>query len=460
MGHIFISYSHKDKDYVHQLQQALLSQGFNVWIDDRIDYGTRWPKVIQDHLDDCDAFIVIVSENSFESEWVQNEVTRAKRIGKPFFPLLLSGSPWLSIESTQYVDVTNNELPPEKFYDRLSRVTPRGEGSEHSEQESLTKRERAASPAHEAHKFRLGQWWWVIAVILGSIGLGIVLWLNGTPLVLPIATPTGTSSPIPFPSATASPTATKAVTATPVASPSPAILSEQGAQMLMIPAGDFIMGSNNGNADEQPVHTVFLDAYYIDKYEVTNALYKDCVQAGVCAPPEFNNSYLRPTYYGDPRYDDYPVIGVTWDMAKAYCEWRGARLLTEAEWEKAARGTDARMYPWGNSIDQTRANYNNNADLNYMGDTSKVDAYPSGVSPYGAFDMAGDVWEWVADIYDANYYAASPLANPLGPTSGPYRVIRGGSWDSNGMSLRTSRRSWNDPSSANIYIGFRCGRNP
>ena len=220
------------------------------------------------------------------------------------------------------------------------------------------------------------------------------------------------------------------------------------------------MGSNNGNADEQPVHTVFLDAYYIDKYEVTNALYKDCVQAGVCAPPEFNNSYLRPTYYGDPRYDDYPVIGVTWDMAKAYCEWRGARLLTEAEWEKAARGTDSRMYPWGNSIDQTRANYNNNADLNYMGDTSKVDAYPSGVSPYGAFDMAGDVWEWVADIYDANYYAASPLANPLGPTSGPYRVIRGGSWDSNGMSLRTSRRSWNDPSSANIYIGFRCGRNP
>ncbi len=98
MGHIFISYSHIDKDYVHRLQEELLKQGFNVWIDDRIDYGTRWPKVIQDHLDDCDAFIVIVSENSFDSEWVQNEVTRAKRIGKPFFPLLLSGSPWLSIE--------------------------------------------------------------------------------------------------------------------------------------------------------------------------------------------------------------------------------------------------------------------------------------------------------------------------------------------------------------------------
>ena len=159
--------------------------------------------------------------------------------------------------------------------------------------------------------------------------------------------------------------------------------------MILMPAGNFIMGSDNGNADEKPVHTVFLDAFYIDKYKVTNVLYKLCVDNYVCAAPRFFNSYLRPTYYGDARYDQYPVIGVTWDMAKAYCEWRGARLLTEAEWEKAARGTDGRMYPWGNSIDQSRANYNNNGDPNYVGDTSKVDAYPSGVSPYGVFDMAG-----------------------------------------------------------------------
>src|SRR5271157_6024020 len=152
MGHIFISYSHKDKDYVHNLQEELLKQGFNVWIDDRIDYGTRWPKVIQDHLDDCDAFIVIVSENSFDSEWVQNEVTRAKRIGKPFFPLLLSGSPWLSIESTQYVDVTNKELPPEKFYEHLALVTPRGERSEHPAEETLTKREPAPKLALSSSK--------------------------------------------------------------------------------------------------------------------------------------------------------------------------------------------------------------------------------------------------------------------------------------------------------------------
>lgn len=125
MGHIFISYSHKDKEYVHRLQEAIQNDGFEVWIDDRIDYGTRWPKVIQEQLDSCSAFIVVVSENAFESEWVQNEVTRAKRKGKPFFPLLLSGDPWLSVETTQYVDVKDNSLPPQKFYDKLSKIIPR-----------------------------------------------------------------------------------------------------------------------------------------------------------------------------------------------------------------------------------------------------------------------------------------------------------------------------------------------
>ncbi len=125
MGYIFISYSHKDKDYVHKLQEALQKEGFEVWIDDRIDYGSRWPKVIQDQLDACDAFVVVVSENSYESEWVQNEVTRAKRKGKPSFPLLLSGDTWLSVETTQYEDVKKGNLPSNRFYDDLARIAPR-----------------------------------------------------------------------------------------------------------------------------------------------------------------------------------------------------------------------------------------------------------------------------------------------------------------------------------------------
>ncbi len=299
--------------------------------------------------------------------------------------------------STQYVDVTNKQLPPEKFYERLSHVTPRGERSEHPAAETLTKREPAQSAAqsrraelveaevegsaHEAPKFKFSirQWWWIIAMIVGMIGIGIVLWLNGTFQPAAIPTPTETSSPAPHPSSTASLTPTPKPTLTPIPSSSSTAVGGQSVPMILVPAGNFIMGSDNGNADEKPVHTVFLDAFYIDKYKVTNALYKLCVDNYVCAAPRFFNSYLRPTYYGDVRYDQYPVIGVTWDMAKAYCEWRGARLLTEAEWEKAARGTDGRMYPWGNSIDQSRANYNNNGDPNYVGDTSKVDAYPSGV---------------------------------------------------------------------------------
>jgi hypothetical protein len=127
MGYIFISYSHKDMVYVHHLEEALKDRGFNVWIDDRIDYGTRWPKVIQEQLDACDAFIVVVSENSYESEWVQSEVARAKRKGKPFFPLLLSGDPWITVEVTQYVDVKDQGLPPEKFYQRLTQITTQNE---------------------------------------------------------------------------------------------------------------------------------------------------------------------------------------------------------------------------------------------------------------------------------------------------------------------------------------------
>src|SRR5258706_7151082 len=115
MGYIFISYSHKDNSYVRKLEKALQDEGFNIWIDERINYGTKWPKVIQENLDNCDAFVVVVSENSFASDWVQHEVTRAQRKGKPFFPLLLNGDTWLSIESTQYVDVRRDKLPPNSF---------------------------------------------------------------------------------------------------------------------------------------------------------------------------------------------------------------------------------------------------------------------------------------------------------------------------------------------------------
>ena len=221
------------------------------------------------------------------------------------------------------------------------------------------------------------------------------------------------------------------------------------------------MGSDNGASDEQPVHTVHLDAFYVDKYEVTNALYKACADAGVCQLPKDTSSKARSNYYGNPEFDDYPVIYVDWNMAKIYCEtWRGAHLPTEAEWEKAARGTDGRTYPWGEDSggegsECSKANYYEDCAT----DTTKVGSYESGKSIYGAYDMAGNVLEWVADWYSETYYQTSPSANPLGPDSGQYRVLRGGSFSTkNDVNLRSAARSSSPPSVSLWNIGFRCAR--
>ena len=190
-----------------------------------------------------------------------------------------------------------------------------------------------------------------------------------------------------------------------------------GMVMVYVPEGNFTMGTTEKPA-EQPIHQVYLDAYWIDRTEVTNALYAKCVEAGKCLPPELNNSITHPSYYGNPQYSDYPVIYVNWKQAQAYYEWSGARLPTEAQWEKAERGTDGRLYPWGNALPtKDLENFNK-----IVGDTTAVGSYPSGASPYGALDMAGNVWNWTADWYGDTYYASSPSSNPQGPSTGIYRV--------------------------------------
>ena len=226
--------------------------------------------------------------------------------------------------------------------------------------------------------------------------------------------------------------------------------------MALIPAGEFHMGDpfNEGAADERPRHTVYLDAFYIDIYEVTNAQYQKFMDAvGYAGPAYWNNSS-----YNAP---EQPVVGVSWHDAVAYAEWAGKRLPTEAEWEKAARGgLIGKRYPWGDEAHDAggvyRANY-------YAGDNSAADGYeyaaPVGSFPsngYGLYDMAGNVWEWCADGYDSSYYANSPRNNPLGPGSGSSRVLRGGSWFDITYHLRVSYRSYDDPTRTYYYVGFRC----
>jgi formylglycine-generating enzyme required for sulfatase activity len=256
--------------------------------------------------------------------------------------------------------------------------------------------------------------------------------------------------------------------------------------MVEIPAGEFTMGSTPEQvdqavaacvkagfscdkttfADEIPQHQVALDAYYIDQYEVTNARYAECVAAGVCNAPSSTASYTHDPYYGNAEFDNYPVINVNWFNANTYCEWRGARLPTEAEWEKAARGTDGRIYPWGDDFDCKKGNFDDETQLdsyvvpggeNCDGypDTSPVGSFVNGKSPYEVFDMAGNVWEWVNDWYDVYPDGDPSISTDFGETN---RVLRGGSWGNFDYYVRSASRSGINPAYAYGSIGFRCAR--
>lgn len=239
------------------------------------------------------------------------------------------------------------------------------------------------------------------------------------------------------------------------------IIDRWGIPMRYVPAGTFLMGSDDGDPDEQPMHEVYLDAYYIDKYEVTNYAYKMCVIIGKCDPPNGEDSIPGAPYYFDSLYYyDYPVVYVDWNMAQEFCKMRGATLPTEAQWEKAARGTTAREYPWGYGISCDYANYYKCPHYGgRFGETfTRIGYYQKGESPYSVFDMAGNVWEWTADWYDADYYKNSPHDNPTGPLSGDERVLRGGSWADTAPYLRSTKRFNLLPMIALDNIGFRCVR--
>lgn len=232
------------------------------------------------------------------------------------------------------------------------------------------------------------------------------------------------------------------------------IVAQDGKEMVYVPAGEFVMGSETGHADEKPPHRVYLDAFFIDRYPVTNAEYKKFVEAAGRKPPSHWQNGKIP-----PGKETHPVVNVSWNDAAAYAAWAGKRLPTEAEWEKAASWdplkNEKRVYPWGDRFDAALCNSKESG----IGGTTPVGKYsPQGDSPYGAADMAGNVWEWCADWYDSGYYKNSPKQNPTGPSSGPSRVRRGGSWYVSVNLVRASYRGRSVPDSWDDYLGFRCSR--
>ncbi len=316
-----------------------------------------------------------------------------------------------------------------------------------------------------------------------SLGVALGLGATDTPRVTQIAS---TATPLPSstsaPTSTALPSSTPALTATqlPTSTPAPTLgagsekmSSADGMTMLYVPAGEFLMGAseNEGLEDEKPQHTVYLDAFWIDQTEVTNAMYAAFLN-------DRGNQIEGGSYWLDadseealivqggdqwqPKddYADHPVLEVTWYGARAYCDWAGRRLPSEAEWEKAARGTDGRKRPWGNSMPTSGAEgckyeWAGRIDCGAMGPIP-VGSLPLGASPYGAMDMGGNVREWVQDLYGENYYAISVLDNPKGPSSGSYRVLRGGGWKHGNGWTRTTKRYSANPITSDNYTGFRC----
>ena len=265
----------------------------------------------------------------------------------------------------------------------------------------------------------------------------------------------------------------------PRAKPPASTVNDGHGDYVLVPKGPFRMGSDSKDdpARERPAHVVELDVFYISKFEITNGEWRKFRDdAGYDDPKFWPNGHVVPRdqvpYWtqpnnhggGTPASDAYPVIGVNWDSATAYCAWLSARtgkryrLPTEAEWEKAARGDDARRYPFGNSISRSQANY---VGAQPYDTVRPVGHHAEGASPYGAYDMAGNVLEWTQDWYDREYYAVSPRRNPQGPATGAYRVVRGGSFFVEEFELRATARSMAWPSfQAHRMIGFRPVREP
>jgi len=477
--HIFLSYRRIDTDeaYTRSLADHLRREGFEVWMDDQIDYGTRWFRSVAQQVRTCAALVVVMTPEAEESEWVEREVQLALDTDKPIFPLLLRGHGFDLLITTQHVDVRDGEMPGSDFSERLERAgvprrKPQPEPLDMPTEPEVEEREVEAAPV-ESERVQaapevvlsapesistapeavpkaaqlvsfvtraraLPVWTWALGalVVLALVAGGILVprWLGGRSQGDQAADGTR-------------------------------VRDQDGAVMVYVPGGDFWLGSTEADLDavlasceacqrewfldELPRNKVSVETFWIDRTEVTNAQYRRCVQAGACSPPEETNSETHASYYGNPEYDDYPVVKVSWHQARAYAEWVGGRLPTEAEWEYAARGKEGATYPWGERAPD--ASLANNDDR--VGDTTAVGSYPDGASWCGALDMGGNVREWTFSLHLPYPYDATDGREALEAEGN--RVVRGGAFSGINEAVRCAYRTSLDPESRLMTDGFR-----
>jgi formylglycine-generating enzyme required for sulfatase activity len=511
---VFLCHASQDKPAVRELYGRLKTEDWiDPWLDEeKLSLGQHWTTVIEDALENADVVIIFLSHNSVQKEgFIQRELNYAWEISLekpreaifliPFrlddcqIPRYLSARQWgdyfgekkentyqvllrslkqrhlqkLQLEALESAEREKTEKEAKLKAERIANAKAKLVAEQKAQQESFEstekiareelKRETTEKRQHELREkqelkekkntFSLPRTSFVARFfIIGGIALvGLLCFIFGANYLIQ----NFSTNPIP----TSQPTPTSQFDTLNLDIGS-TIIGEDGMTLVFVPAGEFTMGSETGFDDEKPQHQVYLDAYWIDQTEVTNGMYEKCVQANQCDSPADISSHTRKNYFGNSEFDNYPVMYVSWNDAIAYCEYVNRRLPTEAEWEKAARGTDGNIYPWGNVDPKANLlNFNGN-----QGDTTEVGSYPAGESIYGALDMAGNVWEWVNDWYDDKYYSSSPSSNPPGPTSGDYKVLHGGMWNDDGYDVRSSYRNGYDLAFSDYSLGFRCSRSP
>jgi formylglycine-generating enzyme required for sulfatase activity len=414
MSHIFISYSHNDSEYAHKLAVALEHEGFTIWIDGRIDYGTAWPRVIQEKLDACAALIVLMTPRSYESDWVQNELNRAKRKGKAIFPFLLEGEEsWLSVEAIQHVDVRNKSLPPPKFYEQLEQYTLRKSGKQ--ERVTMTETILIDSDVSVSDTIKFSEDFRVFKL----------------PDLSPILPP-------------------------------PFEWCEIPAGKIILEYGDWEKGEYITKEDEM---TEVSSSFLISRFPITYAQFQVFVEdrEGYVLDRWWNYSPEAQTWrqhnrkahksvYSDP---DIPKTVVNWYEAVAFCQWLSRRfndpatkftLPDERQWQRAAQADTRNKYPWGDIPDSDRCNIRESMNEQ----PTSVDKYINGASPYNTVDLVGNVWEWCLDGVDERN-----RSNTLSLKGEQKRVLRGGSFGSFEGGATCVARLANPPIFTENNVGFR-----